>query len=384
MLKSKEVIVITILLSIVMVLTSCGTDEEEAMKPQEEPQTKIKKINYQTKVEEIDEAVQETLKNIRLKRQKLATDKSVTKIKKTEEYQFDWSYNIYQLQVPLFGAGGRLLSDYRTEVIEKFKEQFEVVDLEWNNTQQQRLVLNIGFKAQDEFKLITHQLVFTQPLPKAKMAIIIDDFGFNRQGTKGMLSINRPMTAAVLPFRPYSKKDAKLAKEAGLEVILHQPLEPISPQANPGQGAIYTDMEEEEIKQTFLKNLNSLPKVSGINHHMGSKASADLRVMKQLLSVVKDKDLFYVDSSTSQHTVGAKIARQKNIPTKENHLFIDNVDKQREIEKMISRLSEVALAKKELIIVGHVKKNTAQAIKKMIPELEQKGIKLVYASQIVN
>ena len=382
MFKFNNGIIAVVILSLMVVLTSCGTDEQPAMQPQEEPE--LKKINYESKVSELDTQVKQILHTIRLKKQAPSKNKEDTKLKKTKQYQFDWVYNEYQLQVPLFGAGGKLLSNYKNEIIDEFKQEFEVVDFQWTNDQQQKLVLNIGFKAKGDVKLITHELMFSQPQPEAKMAIIIDDFGFNRQGTKGILSINRPLTPAVLPFRPYSKKDAKLAQQAGLEVLLHQPLEPMSPKADPGQGAIYTSMTHKEIKRTFLKNLNSLPKVSGINHHMGSRASTNPRIMNQLLDFVKEKDLFYVDSSTSHDSVGAKIARDKNIPTKENYLFIDNVDQQQEIEKMILRLSKIALKKGELLIIGHVKENTAQAIKATIPKLEDKGIKLVYVSEIVN
>ena len=382
MLKFNKGLTLIIILSLLVVLTSCGSDDQKTMQPQEE--TKLQKINYQTKINKLDREVKEVLSTIQLESQQPSKNKAVTKLKQTKQYQFEWTYNHYQLPVPLFGADGKLLSDYKAEIIAKFKEKFSLVDLQWTKQQEQKLILKLGFKAKGEFKLITHQLIFTQPQPKAKMAIIIDDFGFNRRGTQEILSIDRPLTAAVLPFRPYSEKDAQLAKQAGLEVLLHQPLEPMSPQANPGQGAIYTDMSQQKIKEVFSKNLNSLPQVSGVNHHMGSKASADLRVMNQLLHLIKAEDLFYVDSSTSHNSVGAKVARDKNVPTKENYLFIDNVDQQSEIEKMILRLSKIALKKGELLIIGHVKENTAQAIKATIPQLEERGIKLVRASQIVN
>ena len=380
MLKVNRLIFILISLILILLLTSCGGEEQKTLKPQEEPRTKI---NYETKVSQFDNQVKDILATINLKEKDQLPSKSVAKIKKTEKYQFDWSYSTYKCQVPLYGEDGILLPKYRREIIDKFKSKFDIVDFNWQDKENRKLVLDLGFKAKNEFKLITHQLIFIQPQPKAKMAIIIDDFGFNRRGTKEILSINRPLTAAILPFRPHSNKDAKLAKEAGLEVLLHQPLEPMSSAANPGAGAIYTDMQAEKIKKIFLKNLNSLPQLSGINHHMGSKASANKRVMNELMEIIKEKDLFYIDSSTSKNSVGAKVARANDVPTIENHLFIDNVNQQAEIEKMILRLAHIALEKEELLIIGHVKKNTAQAIRNSIPELEAMGIKLVYASQIV-
>lgn len=391
-LKLKRVVVLAAILSLILMLTACGSDEEETMTSQEElkPDEAIKpqeekrhKIDYLQRVNRLDRKVRRELTKIELKREVPNLAAAITKVKKTEEYQFEWVYNRYELQVPLYGAQGKLLSEYRSEIIERFKEEFEIVDFRWANDKEQQLVLKLGFRAEAKVDLITHRLFFTQPQPQAKLAIIIDDFGFNRRGTEELLNIQRPLTAAVLPFRPYAKKDARLAKEAGLEVILHQPLEPLSPQANPGEGAIYTDMQEEEIKEIFIKNLNSLPQVVGVNHHMGSKASANQRVMQGLLDLIKARDLFYIDSSTSQDSVAAHLARENDVPTKENYLFIDNIDDKQEIKEMILHLAEVALDKGELLIIGHVKENTAQAIKETIPKLEEKGIKLVYASQMV-
>jgi len=361
-----------------LLLTSCGTEDEESLAPQEEPRTKI---NYETKVKQLEENLENVLATIEVKEDYNLAN-SVAKTKKTDKYQFSWTHNSYQLQVPLYGSEGKLLSDYRSQVIEKIKNKFDIVDVSWENGTKQRLVLNLGFNARGDAELMSHQVLLSQPQPKAKLAIVIDDFGFNRQGTTDILSINRPLTAAVLPFRPHSAKDAKLAAKAGLEVILHQPLEPMNPDTNPGAGAINTTMDQSEIEKTLVKNLDSLNNISGANHHMGSKASANKRVMEQIINLLKERNMFYVDSSTSRESVGAELASQEQVPTAENYLFIDNVDQQQEIEKMIMRLAKIALEKEELLIIGHVKENTAQAIKESIPQLEELGIKLVYASQL--
>ncbi|MGM0370005.1 MAG: divergent polysaccharide deacetylase family protein [Bacillota bacterium] len=379
MIKFNRIMTMLLVFSLILLLTSCGTEDEESLGPQEDQRTEI---NYETKVKQLEEDLKSVLATIEVE-EDYNVAKSVTKTKKTDKYQFSWTHNSSQLQVPLYGSEGKLLSDYRSEIIEKFKAKFNIVDVSWEEDTKQRLVLNLGFNAKGDFELMSHQVVLSQPQPKAKLAIVIDDFGFDRQGTAEILSIDRPLTGAVLPFRPHSAKDAKLASEAGLEVVLHQPLEPMNPDTDPGEGAIDTTMESQEIKETLLKNLDSLDNVSGVNHHMGSKASTDKQVMNSIISLLKDRDLFYVDSSTSHESVGVQIAREQNLPTFENYLFIDNVDHQQDVEEMIMNLAKIALEKEELLIIGHVKENTADAIKESIPKLEEMGIKLVYASQLV-
>ena len=54
---------------------------------------------------------------------------------------------------------------------------------------------------------------------EAKLAVIIDDFGYNGAGTAEMLALDIPFTAAVLPFSSHTAENAAQAAEAGKEVI---------------------------------------------------------------------------------------------------------------------------------------------------------------------
>ena len=307
------------------------------------------------------------------------------KVNRQGDYQFQWIYNSRKLEVPLFGSQGQLLSAHHQQITAAFKDDFPVVRTEWTaDENQQLLTVKLGTEAQSGFDLIRYQLQFQQPQPEAKLAVVIDDFGFNRPGTEAMLAIDRPLTLAVLPFRPQTDRDAKLARQSGQEIILHQPLEPVNSRANPGEGAITTEMSSTEIKEVLHRNLADLPPVEGMNNHMGSRATASSRVMETVMEVLKERELFYVDSSTTPNSIGLETAQVNQVPTTVNHLFIDNVDNKEAIKQMILRLGKVAVEQGELTIVGHVKENTAQALQETIPQLEKMGIKLVYVSQLVD
>ncbi len=63
-------------------------------------------------------------------------------------------------------------------------------------------------------------------IPTKQAAIVIDDFGNNMFGTKEMMNLPFPITVAVMPFLPTTKRDAEWAHQAGHEVIVHMPMEP--------------------------------------------------------------------------------------------------------------------------------------------------------------
>ena len=78
---------------------------------------------------------------------------------------------------------------------------------------------------------------------EAKLAVIIDDFGYNGAGTAEMLALDIPFTAAVLPFSSHTAENAAQAAEAGKEVIIHMPMESLTGKPEwVGDGAVCRGM----------------------------------------------------------------------------------------------------------------------------------------------
>lgn len=81
--------------------------------------------------------------------------------------------------------------------------------------------------------------------------------------------------------------------------MLHLPMEPIGypgPSKNPGPGAIMFDMDEAAVRSAVRKALDSVPHVKGVNNHMGSRITPDLKRMTWILEEVKARRCFFVDS----------------------------------------------------------------------------------------
>ncbi|MFZ5968608.1 MAG: divergent polysaccharide deacetylase family protein [Bacillota bacterium] len=229
--------------------------------------------------------------------------------------------------------------------------------------------------------------VQTDTLPKGYAAIIIDDFGNNGDGTEEMFNLHIPITAAVMPFLPFSTADAVSAHQAGLEVILHIPMEPnFGKKTWLGPKGITTDLTDEEVRSRIAEGLEQIKWASGMNNHMGSKATQDERIMKIILGIAKEHNLYYVDSKTTPNSVIGNLAQEIDLHHFDRHIFLDNIKNQQHVEKQLEKLGEIALEKGYAIGIGHVGPEggsiTARAIKKMIPILEQKGVQFVYVSQL--
>ena len=93
----------------------------------------------------------------------------------------------------------------------------------------------------------------------------------------------------------------------GHEVLVHLPMGP-KDGASSGVNAILVGLNDEEIRRRVRRALQSVPHARGINNHMGSKATADKRVMRLVLSELKDHNLFFLDSRITASSVAYQLA----------------------------------------------------------------------------
>jgi polysaccharide deacetylase 2 family uncharacterized protein YibQ len=210
-----------------------------------------------------------------------------------------------------------------------------------------------------------------------RVAIVIDDFGNDMKGTEEILHLPVKLTIAVMPFLSTTKQDAELAHELGHEVILHLPMEPVKGKRSwLGPGAITTDLSNKEIAKRVYAAIDAVPYAVGINNHMGSKVTADERVMRIILGICKERHLYYLDSKTSRKSVISKIATELSVPYLENELFFDEVYTTNHIVKQTNQLIRKIEVDDSIIAIGHVGiagEKTASVLKQYIPALKKKA-----------
>ncbi|TYS70974.1 divergent polysaccharide deacetylase family protein [Sutcliffiella horikoshii] len=216
-----------------------------------------------------------------------------------------------------------------------------------------------------------------EELPSNKVAIVIDDFGNNMKGTEEILHLPVPLTVAVMPFLSTTKEDAELAHQLGHEVILHLPMEPLKGKRSwLGPGAITSNLSDEEIYKRVNDAIDSVPYAVGINNHMGSKITADKRIMKIILGICKERNLYYLDSKTTKKSVVSELATELGVPFLENELFFDEVYTTTHIVKQTNQLIKKTEVDDSIIAIGHVGivgEKTASVLKQYIPKLQEKA-----------
>src|SRR5271157_4206039 len=111
---------------------------------------------------------------------------------------------------------------------------------------------------------------------RKRVAILIDDIGYDLSPLYELLKIHASLTFAILPHYAHSVDAANILHRAKREILLHLPMEPHTfPDENPGMGALLMSMNDRQIKEEVDKDLDAIPHISGVNNHMGSKFMED-------------------------------------------------------------------------------------------------------------
>lgn len=219
-----------------------------------------------------------------------------------------------------------------------------------------------------------------------RVAIIIDDIGYDIGIADKLMRLGIPLTLSILPHRPYSTEIALRARKRNFEIMMHLPMEPISyPDTDPGVGAIMIGDSESEQKRKAEEDLSAIPYVAGVNNHMGSGAMVDALTVQNVLEVIRKHSLYFIDSRTTAETLGLKAAQALGIPSAERSVFIDSTDPV-DIEYRIEKLREVIKLAREqgsCIAIGHPSADTLNALIQLIDEFRENGIELVFASEVV-
>lgn len=205
----------------------------------------------------------------------------------------------------------------------------------------------------------------TEPAPedgKPKVAIIIDDMGYHQKIGNSLLALDMNLTFSFLPKAPFTLEQEEQAWQQGRDILVHMPMEARDSTWDPGPGALYLHLSPQEIRTAVAENLAAVPHAIGSNNHMGSRFTENREAMHEVLSVLKKRKLFFIDSYTTADSTGLDEARKMSIPTARRHVFLDNVQEQDKICRQLEQL--VALAGKNgwAIGIGHPNQATLKAL----------------------
>ncbi|HLU07099.1 MAG TPA: divergent polysaccharide deacetylase family protein [Woeseiaceae bacterium] len=217
-----------------------------------------------------------------------------------------------------------------------------------------------------------------------RIAIIIDDLGYQLAAGKRTVNLPGPVACAVLPRTPLAAELAEAAFARGKDVLLHLPLQSMRDADGSEPGAIMLDMDRVEFARSFAASFASVPHAVGVSNHRGSLLTQHPGHMSWLMDEIKaEGNLFFVDSYTTHRSIALALARESGVPSVKRDVFLDPDRAPETLQREFDRLKKLSRVHGMAVGIGHPYPSTLEFLERELPKLRSQGYELVGISQYI-
>ena len=251
------------------------------------------------------------------------------------------------------------------------------------------VVLQLGYGNRLTHRIVVRPQRKIEPLAKGekkpRVALVIDDLGHHmNRNVQEIFEWGIPLTVAVLPELPASKAAFEAARQAGVPALLHLPMES-SQGRDEGESPLLVGMEPVEIEALIVRYQRNYGAFSGVNNHMGSRATEDRSTMNAMAKVLAKHDLYFFDSMTTPKSVAHTAARDQGVWSVRNDVFLDHrTTEMADVAEAAMELADLARQAGLAIGIAHARPYTLQALRAMLPRLAAEGIEFVTLEDLRN
>ncbi|MEK9495828.1 divergent polysaccharide deacetylase family protein [Photorhabdus sp. P32] len=228
----------------------------------------------------------------------------------------------------------------------------------------------------------TTLLLLSLQASAARLAIVIDDFGYRPHNENKILQMPVAVSIAILPDSPHGREMAEKAYKQGREILIHLPMAPLSKQLLEPD-TLQPTMSSEEIDRIIQRAIQKVPYAVGINNHMGSAMTSSLPGMQKVMRSLSRYNLYFLDSVTIGNTQVTKAAQGTSVRVIRRNVFLDDVQSEAETRRQLNRAISIARKNGSAIAIGHPHSTTIQVLQQMLPTLPA-DIELVSPSRLLS
>jgi uncharacterized protein len=209
------------------------------------------------------------------------------------------------------------------------------------------------------------------------VAIVIDDLGLDHAHTERAIGLSGGVTLAFMTYGEGLPQWTAAARAARHELLVHVPMQPLSPQVDPGPNALTTGLAEAEIRRRLRWGLDRMGGYVGANNHMGSRFTENAAGMGVVMDELKARGLLFLDSRTTAASACAPLAAQRDLPFAARNVFLDDDPTVAAVSRQIVALEDVARRHGSAIGIGHPHDGTLTALAEWLPTAGARGIAVV-------
>jgi polysaccharide deacetylase 2 family uncharacterized protein YibQ len=234
------------------------------------------------------------------------------------------------------------------------------------------------------FALLAMSASAEAPAGKPRLAVIIDDLGYDLDAGERVVRLPGPVACAILPMTPRARLLAEDARAHGKDVLLHLPLQSEDREVDAEPGGLVLDMSRSQFAQAFAADFAAVPHAIGINSHRGSLLTRHPGHMAWLMEELAARgDLFFVDSYTTHESIALQLALEAGVPATRRDVFLDPDRSPETLVREFARLKKLASENGFAVGIGHPYPETIAFLERELPRLSDDGFELVSISEMI-
>jgi hypothetical protein len=229
---------------------------------------------------------------------------------------------------------------------------------------------------------LRNAVAVADPNDKPMIAIVIDDLGLDRGNARRVVRLPGPLTLAYMTYADDVSAQARAARLAGHELLVHVPMQPDADALDPGINVLRPDLPAAELRRRIAWALSRFSGYVGVNNHMGSRFTADAAAMAVLFQELERRGLLFLDSRTTSASVAETMSGRYDVPVATRNIFLDNEVSAAAVWVQLARLEAEARRAGFAVAIGHPHDGTIAALQAWLPILSERGFRLVPISAI--
>lgn len=217
-----------------------------------------------------------------------------------------------------------------------------------------------------------------------RLAIVVDDCGYDPTKDAEWLKFPEPITLAVIPFGPSSRRLAQAAHARGFEVLIHVPMEPEGAVSDRTDAfRLHVGMGANAMGVLLDRMIAENPWADGVSNYMGSAFTADPGSMSVFASLLRTRGLFFLDSVTSARSVAVRVAREAGVPVGRRDVDLRAGTTPEEMRRAWNKALSIVKEKGTAILLCHGGRETLRVILDLVPDLKKEGIRAVTVDNLL-
>jgi polysaccharide deacetylase 2 family uncharacterized protein YibQ len=227
-----------------------------------------------------------------------------------------------------------------------------------------------------------------------RIALVIGGVGLSDAATAQAIDgLPGTVTLAFAPFGNDLKGKSAQAREAGHEVILQLPMEPIDyPRTNPGPHTLLASASASENTEDLHWLLARFTGYAGVANFLGAKFAINSDALKPVLRDINARGLFFLDDGSTAQSLGLSLAQGLGLPAVRADIVLDapadpstqqGLTPDATIDLNLSKLEAIARDKGIAIGIANDLPASVDRLALYAKEAETRGVVLIPLSAVV-